>query len=272
MPVAIITGGGAGMGLAVATALVADGWRVALLDVNSSVGETAAASLSSPSCHFIRADATNYDELRAAFAETAARWGGNIDFVFANAGIAGKVDFYDDVDDIDDKEKEPQEPSLLVEEVCLRGVVFTSHLAMHYMRRNQPTPGDGTRGVIVSTASAASIYASPELPLYTAAKHGVLGLMRAMSVQLAPEGIRVNSILPGAIRTTLHEQTVWDQFPAGDFTPVNEVVQAVLALVRDPTATGRAIEISAGETFDRRQPDYCNDTMQRIMEGKSYKA
>ncbi|CAK7228649.1 hypothetical protein SEUCBS140593_006985 [Sporothrix eucalyptigena] len=268
MPVAIITGGGAGMGLAVATALVKDDWRVALLDVNSAVGKAAAASLAGEKnqddkeslCLFIRTDVTKYDELRAAFEAVAKRWGGNIDFVFANAGIAGKPDFYDEV------EGEPQEPSLLVEEICLRGVVFTSHLAMHYMRRNTPTPG----GVIVSTASAASIYASPELPLYTAAKHGVLGLMRSMSIQLAPEGIRVNSILPGAIRTMLHSKSIWDQFPVGDFTPIEEVVETVLGLVRDPTTTGRAMEISAGETFDRRQMAYCNETMQRIMQGKSY--
>ncbi|CAK7232826.1 hypothetical protein SBRCBS47491_008400 [Sporothrix bragantina] len=268
MPVAVITGGGAGMGLAVATVLVADGWRVALLDVNSTVGEAAAASLNSNQIKdgseaqslFIRTDVTKYDDLRTAFATVADRWGGNIDFVFANAGIAGGTDFYNDSD------SEPQQPSLLVEEICLRGVVFTSHLAMHYMRRNKPAPG----GVIVSTASAASIYASPELPLYAAAKHGVLGLMRSMSLQLASEGIRVNSILPGAIRTTLHTKTIWDQFPVGDFTPVEEVVSTVLGLVNDPTATGRAMEISAGETFDRKQPDYCNETMQRIMQGKSY--
>lgn len=108
------------------------------------------------------------------------------------------------------------------------------------------------------------------MPLYTAAKHGILGLMRSLSEQLAPENIRVNSILPGAIRTTLHTQAIWDQFPQKDFTPVDEVVKAVLGLVQDPTATGQAMEISAGETFDRRQPDYCNETMKRVMQGKSY--
>lgn len=94
--------------------------------------------------------------------------------------------------------------------------------------------------------------------------------MRAMSHQLKDEGIRVNSILPGAIRTTLYSDDIWTQFPKDDFTPVEEVVNTVMSLVSDETATGRAMEISAGETFDRRQPEYCNETMRRIMEGKSY--
>jgi 15-hydroxyprostaglandin dehydrogenase (NAD) len=91
-----------------------------------------------------------------------------------------------------------------------------------------------------------------------------------MSHQLTDEGIRVNSILPGAIRTTLYSDDIWTQFPKDDFTPVEEVVNTVMSLVSDETATGRAMEISAGETFDRRQPEYCNETMRRIMEGKSY--
>lgn len=146
MSVAIITGGGAGMGLAVAKALVADGWQVALLDVNNEVGEAAAQTLGRSQCHFFRADVTKYDELREAF-EAVFSSLRRIDFVFANAGIAGRADFYDRVE-AETSAWPPQQPSLLVEEICLRGVIFTSHLAMHYMRRN-PTPG----GVIVSTAS-----------------------------------------------------------------------------------------------------------------------
>lgn len=106
--------------------------------------------------------------------------------------------------------------------------------------------------------------------MYTAAKHGVLGLMRAMSEKLGRENIRVNAILPGAIRTTLHSREIWEQFPQQDFTPVEEVVAAVLGMVEDGKANGKALEISAGEVFDRRQPDYCNETMRRIMQGKSY--
>ena len=91
-----------------------------------------------------------------------------------------------------------------------------------------------------------------------------------MSEQLQPENIRLHSILPGAIRTTLYSNDIWQQFPKDDFTPVEQVVEAVMSLVNDKESTGKALEISAGEVLDREQPGYMNDTMARIMRGKSY--
>ncbi|ROT40442.1 NAD(P)-binding protein [Sodiomyces alkalinus F11] len=228
MKVALITGGVAGMGRAVAEALVQKGgWFVSLLDLNKETGAEAERTLGE-NVQFIEADVTNYDQQVAAFERTVKKFGG-IDFVFANAGIAGGADFYGAP-----KSWPPGPPSFLVEEVCLRGAILTSYLAMQYMRRN-PEPG----GVIVMTASAAAIYAAPELPMYTAAKHGVLGLVRAMSERLGGENIRVNAILPGAIRTTLHSKEIWEQFPQQDFTPVEEVVAAVLGMVEDGKANAR---------------------------------
>lgn len=114
------------------------------------------------------------------------------------------------------------------------------------------------------------MYASPDLPLYAAAKHGVLGLMRSMSRALCNESIRVNCILPGAIHTSLHSDETWRQLDNIDFTPIVQVVDTVLGLVTNPTATGKAMEISAGEVFDRKQPEFLNETMARVMNGISY--
>ena len=94
--------------------------------------------------------------------------------------------------------------------------------------------------------------------------------MRSLSSKLGKEGIRVNCILPGAIRTALHSQETWQQFDQDDFTPIDEIVAAVLALLKDPEANGRAMEISRGETFDRKQPPFSNDTMRKIMTSSSY--
>lgn len=275
--VALITGGAAGMGYAVASRLADDGWKIVIVDLNENLGASAVESLGSMAI-FIAADVTKYWDQAAAF-EKAFATHNRIDFVFANAGISGNADFYNET-----QTWAPEPPATLVEEVCLKGMIFTSYLAMHYMRRNKPKGG-----VIISTASgksrkplalitltwslvqtAASIYASPDLPLYTAAKHGVLGLMRSMSEELQRENIRVNSILPGAIRTTLHSESTWDQFPSGDFTPIEEVVNTVVGMVNDDS-TGKAMEISAGKTYNRTQPEFADDTMRRIMTGKSYK-
>lgn len=271
--VALITGGASGMGFAVAKELSQRGWRVAIVDVSTSTGIQAQKALGENAL-FFKADVSQFHEQQGAF-ETVFERFGRLDFVFANAGIPGKANFYDATHG---------PPDMLVLDICLNGVIYSSHLAIRFMRRN-PEPG----GLVISTASgalkplivmffsvieddltAASIYASPELPLYAAAKHGVLGLMRSMSEILRNESIRVNCILPGAIRTTLHSDDTWQQFELQDFTPVEEVVLAVMDLINDSKATGMAMEISAEEVFDRRQPGYCNATMRRIMEGKSY--
>ncbi|KAF2648442.1 NAD(P)-binding protein [Lophiostoma macrostomum CBS 122681] len=257
--VALITGGASGMGFGVAERLCRDGWAVVVVDLNEQQGAKAIETLGRNSAHFIRANVTDYREQASAF-EEAVKVYGRLDFVFANAGIIGKADFYDHADQL-----LPKPPSLAVQDICLTGVIYTSHLALNYMRRNSPGGG-----VIVMTASAASLYATPDLPIYTSSKHGVLGLMRSMSVKLEKEGIRVNCILPGAIKTSLFSDDKWSQFGQDDFTPLEEIVEATMQLLNDKTATGKAIEISKGEVFDRQQPPFCNSTMERIMTGASY--
>ena len=145
--VAIVTGGAAGMGFAVASKLIQDtGWEVILVDLNEKVGLDAVASLGG-SARFVKADVTKYEEQLAAF-ETAFNLHSRLDFVFANAGIAGKADFYD-ITDL----WPPKAPSLIVEDVCLRGIIYSCHLGMHFMRRNKIIRG----GVIVTTASGMSL-------------------------------------------------------------------------------------------------------------------
>ena len=91
-----------------------------------------------------------------------------------------------------------------------------------------------------------------------------------MSARLSSENIRVNAILPGAIKTSLHSDETWSQFDQSDFTPVEEIVDTVLKLIEDSGANGAAMEVSKGEVFDRKQPEFCNQAMRRIMTGSSY--
>lgn len=154
---ALVTGGGiktapwegyvltlypaAGMGYAVAQKLASKGWRIALLDLNEETGAKAAETLGS-NCIFVKANITIYEDQIAAFERTVDTFGG-IDFVFANAGIPGKAGFFDKAE-----KWPPSPPSLLVQDVCLTGTIYTSQLAMHCMRRNT-VPG----GSVVMTAS-----------------------------------------------------------------------------------------------------------------------
>ncbi|EON98836.1 putative 15-hydroxyprostaglandin dehydrogenase (nad(+)) protein [Phaeoacremonium minimum UCRPA7] len=141
MQVALITGGGSGMGFAVAQKLVRENWLVAIVDLNEDDGLKAARDLGS-NASFVKANVVKYNEQLEAFEKTFTKHG-RLDFVFANAGIAGLPDFYDKA-----KTWPPQPPSLLVQHVNLTGVEYSAYLAMHYMRRNNE-PG----GVIIITAS-----------------------------------------------------------------------------------------------------------------------
>lgn len=176
--------------------------------------------------------------------------------VFANAGIVEKKGFLTAEEGLP-----PPKLSTLVMDVCLNGVVFSTYLAMHYMRQNPHKNG----GSIIMTSSSAGIYPSYALPLYAAAKHGVVGFMRSIAGQLKKENIRVNATLPGAVRTNLCSGDVWDMFPADQFTTIDNIVDTVVKLLEDPSLTGKAAEISMGNVYYREQADFCDKQMRAIM-------
>lgn len=140
--VALVTGGASGMGLAVAQKLSRSGWVVAVVDLDRSESAEVLKQLGDTAM-FIQADVSNYDSQLAAFQEVKKAMG-RIDFVFANAGIIGRGDFYDSIE----ADAAPAKPSMLVQEVCLTGVIYTAYLAMHFMRKNE-----SKEGMIVMTAS-----------------------------------------------------------------------------------------------------------------------
>lgn len=141
MKVALITGGGSGMGFAVAQKLVEENWSVTIVDLNEDDGLQAVQSLGQQAS-FVKADVVKYEEQLEAFEKTFNTHG-RLDFVFANAGIAGRANFYDRA-----TSWPPKPPSLLVQDVNLMGAELSAYLAMHFMRQNNE-PG----GVIVLTAS-----------------------------------------------------------------------------------------------------------------------
>lgn len=277
--VAIITGGGtcsrhpdhshnmtnhhpstaSGMGFAVAKALCARGWHVAILDIQPGPGEQAATALGDTAT-FIEADVTSYESQLAAFERVFAAHG-RVDFVHANAGIAGPATFYEHW--APPARWPPPPPPLAEQAVMETGVIHSVYLGMHFMRRNVlPVQG----GCITVTASSASIYGMPLVPVYTAAKHGALGLVRAASQVLCAEGIRVNCICPGAVRTNLHSEALWAQVDTDHFTSLDDIAATVLALLDDPTSAGRAVEIGGGggALFVREQPAFSSAATEAV--------
>ncbi|CAK4033714.1 Levodione reductase [Lecanosticta acicola] len=268
--VAIVTGGASGMGLAVVQALASrDNWRVHAVDVSDKRLVDVEQTSKNISSH--KADVTSYEQLAAVFHEVFSR-DGSVDFVFANAGLIESQDFYKV-----QRTDPPPPPDLRSVDVDLSGLILTCYLAQHYFRRS---PHGGQGASLILTGSCGSFYPSHYSPMYTAAKHGVLGFGRATAKRLSQEGIRVNMICPGIVETNLTGEGGWAGFPPGLFTPVENVSNTVLHLVDgekdlvDANGSkvpadqlyGLSVEINLDRIYIRTIPEFCDDAMRGIME------
>lgn len=185
-PVALITGAGIGIGAATARALAAAGYRTIVTDVLEGEGETVAAGIRSKSWeaeyHYL--DVTDTRAVEDLLSNLQAKYG-PIHTVVANAGIALRVPLEDMTDERWD--------SLM--DVDLKGV-------MRVFRAVAPTMRAAGKGNMIALSSVmGSAYGWSEHAHYSAAKAGVIGLVRALAVELAGHGVRVNGLAPGYIRT-----------------------------------------------------------------------
>lgn len=158
-PKAIITGGASGFGLAVTEALVAKGWKVHIFDLNHNAGKVVASRLHNTVFH--KVDVTSWPSLSTAFDAAFRDEEPRLDFVFANAGILEKGDFYERHDVANGPPPEPKDMSI---EINLKGVIATSYLAQHYFRTN---PDGGKGAVLVMTCSIVGLVrpASVSIPI-----------------------------------------------------------------------------------------------------------
>jgi NADP-dependent 3-hydroxy acid dehydrogenase YdfG len=185
--IAFVTGGASGIGAALATKLVDGGAEVWIADRQIDAAQELAQRLNSggAKAHAIELDVRNYPSFERAVAE-AVQQSGRIDYLFNNAGIgvSGEIDSYtlDDWNDVFD--------------VNLRGVVHGIQAVYPIMIRQHS-------GHIVNTASMAGLVASPGLGSYTATKHAVVAISKALRVEAERHGVQVSVFCPGVIRTPL---------------------------------------------------------------------
>ena len=189
--VAVITGGGNGIGRATVLRFLAEGARVVVADLNEETGrETMDAGRQAGAgdrVRFVRADVTREADVAAAVALATADFG-RLDCMFNNAGVAGAFGPITHIDEGD-------------WDYTFAVLVHGVFLGMKHGARVLKAQGSG--GVILSTASIAGLTGGDGPQAYSAAKAAVINLTRAVAVELAPQRIRVNAICPGGILTPL---------------------------------------------------------------------
>ena len=234
--VALVTGGASGIGRATALALAEAGAALVIADVDEDGGRSVAEQVGGK---FVRTDVSDLDANRAMVEFAVAEEGG-VDLAFLNAGISSGCGIGDDFD--------PGKYRRAMG-VNLDGVVFGTHAVLPALRER----GGGS---IVATSSLAGLTGVPFEPIYTANKHAVVGLVRALGPALAPDGIRINAVCPGfaesALTAPIHEQLLEAGF---EVMAAEDVADVVLHLFATTEAAGECWFIQPGRAaaFDFRQ-------------------
>jgi NAD(P)-dependent dehydrogenase (short-subunit alcohol dehydrogenase family) len=248
--VALITGGGNGIGRATAVGFAKYGAKVVVVDRDAAAGEGTAGIIRQQGgdARFIAADVTKSADVQA-YVKAALDAYGAIDCFHNNAGIEGSV-----------------APTAEYDEAMFDAVMGVNvkgvFLGMRYVL---PVMLQQKRGAVVNTASVAGLVASPGMPAYVASKHAVIGLTKTAAGEVARAGMRVNAVCPGPIDTRMIHSleamlnpgdpgSVGDRYqsniPIGRYGTAEEVANIVHFLCSDLASniTGAQYVVDGGRT------------------------
>ena len=240
--VAIITGGGSGIGRAVALALAEQGCKLVIANRNQKSGEATVQLVrdSSGDATFIKTDVTKSTEVESLMAQTVKQHG-RLDFLFNGAGVQPAPG------PTTDETEEAWNRSI---DVDLKGTWLCTKFAIPHLLKS----GGGS---IVNTAGASGLVGFANWTSQCASKHGIVGLTKAVALEYAKEGIRVNAVCPGLIRTPMLEKLAGGAenvdgmagvAPVGRIGNPDDIAQAVVWLCSDGSklVTGHALSVDGG--------------------------
>ena len=240
--VALITGGSSGIGYAIATKLVEQGIKVVLIGRDAGKLKKACSSLGDlAGC--MQYDLTNLEGMPGIVKKITEEYG-SIDILVNNAGMHLKKA----VTDVSDKEFQA-----VVLNNQSAAFALTREVARHMIHRKS--------GSILNISSMASQYGLPKVIAYTASKSAIEGMTRALAVELAPYGIRVNCIAPGFIETEMSASAldkdperrvkVLSRTPLGRLGKPGEIAEAAFFLVSDAASfvTGVVLPVDGGNSI-----------------------
>jgi NAD(P)-dependent dehydrogenase (short-subunit alcohol dehydrogenase family) len=240
--VALVTGGASGLGRAMAWGLACHGADIAIVDRAADAAQAAAAEIAEGSGRraiAAAADVSDERQVAAAVDEALAKLG-RIDVLISNAGHNIRKPLLEfTLDEFDS-----------LHAVHVRGTFLFARAVGRHMRERRS-------GSIINTASIMGHVAAPNIAPYAAAKGAIVQLTKALALELAPHGVRVNAIAPGYIDTPLTRnlaqparQSIIDSTPLGRFGEPRELIGAAVFLASDASSfvTGSSLLVDGGWT------------------------
>jgi 3-oxoacyl-[acyl-carrier protein] reductase len=240
---AVVTGGAGGIGKQICLTLAQMGMNIGIIDINADKGRDTLIELenASLSATFCQGDVTNKESIERCFEHFYSHFGG-LDILVNNAGTSRNIPF---------KELELEDWNAVIS-VNLTGAFICSKTAIPYMVKQK-------KGSIIMISSGSALTGSGGSACYAASKGGLNSLVRALSRELAPQGIRVNGVAPRSIEsdllkkvyTTKRLKKIQEKIPLGRMGKYEDVAYVVAFLASELSAflTGETVLLDGGRTF-----------------------